>query len=1100
MVAKLEAFDIRNFTERLTPAKGKNRYVCPACSGNNLTIDPNSGEYSCWNGCECKDIRKAVSPWDGVKGAIALTHTKPKPKPPTPAPIPDETITLTYLPTPVTHPEKRKQGDWTVIEYPYSDLQLVRRTEKPNPEKPKGYEKNTIPYHINAEGELISGKGDTAWNPYRIDEVETHGAGHWVLGVEGESCVEAARYLGLVAFTLQGSAWTDDDLTRAMLQCKSAGVTGITYFPDHDETGYKKAAALVSAAAKAQLPCIQLDSLALWSQCPDKGDIADWVKWGMEQGWDKEEFVRRLEEQFNAAADRERLRQDIPVIDRDDISDDDTPDSFNPKAEFTQFTLEALYGDKPWICVDSSLYYWTGTHYKHSKDAVEIRRLADFCNTYAVVTKNGLTFPFAKPSKVKEALEWVKMRLSVDSDLVNPPGLNCTNGVLQIEWNVIESNPVPQWRITDHNPELYYTYEPLVKYDPEAEGEACDRLLEVLDAPQRDIFLKTIAASLDLATIRQHKGRLVRGLLLKGHGSNGKDTLREAVSMMYGRLGMTGCTLSDFASYDEGRKFPLARLKRSRCNWASENANTARLDKIQSLKAFITGDTLSAEGKGKDENEFAPTGIALFNVNDTPKLQGTLEAIAGRYGVLSFNKTFKIRADPSKGELEADPRFKYDPNFLRSEVLPAFLNQVLDALQRLMVEGIDYSCTQKALEDIQAENSHLFQFSQDTGLGYEPNAILTAGEVWERLEQWYIDNGTLTYEEGPNGKQKAIWAEQANPSDRNIKGANQVLGRFQQLFPKVKRVAVTHPNNGKKKVQALQGIGFICGGNTPDKDCDNNWELPTPTPTPISAEPTPVPPQHPPQKTTENQGFHPTHPSFLTPVERIENSDTDPCNVPQKLSDTPQELGWVGCDDAKLSLPGVGNWDATEVGSAQTGVGEVALVAIASTPAAPTDAPNPGDECDSESAAGEEVAQPIECTFEEEVEALVSVLADEAIGLDKEGLATLRRLYSAEVLNAACKRLSPERHTQIKQWVVELNAEAPAPTIPTTAPDTTETQQSIRPNQRVRVHCQGSKRDRKTGTVRTVSGEYAVIWLDDESLPYDLRQFECFISWLTALN
>lgn len=175
----------------------------------------------------------------------------------------------------------------------------------------------------------------------------------------------------------------------------------------------------------------------------------------------------------------------------------------------------------------------------------------------------------------------------------------------------------------------------------------------------------------------------------------------------------------------------------------------------------------------------------------------------------------------------------------------------------------------------------------------------------------------------------------------------------------------------------------------------------------------------------------------------------------------------------------------SRLAQAEATVGEeVSLVAIAPTPVAPTD-----DKC----VTGEEVLQPIEFTFEEEVEALVPVLADEAIGLDKKELATIRGLYSAEVLNAACKRLSPERHTQIKQWVVELNADA-------TAPDTTETQQSIRPNQRVRVHCQGSKRDRKTGTVRTVSGEYAVIWLDDESLPYHLRGLECLISWLTALN
>ncbi len=296
-------FDIRNFIDRLTPSKGKNRYICPSCQGNNLTIATETGEYKCWNGCECSDIRESVSPWAEVTGKSDRTR---KFNSQTPAPIPEGTIELAKLPSPTLHPEKRKRGNWIEIEYRYSDTQWVSRVEKPNPEKPKGYEKRTIPYHINAEGEPTKGKGNTAWNPYRIDEVQAHGIGKWVLGGEGESCVEAGRFLELVSFTLQGSAWSEDNLTRAMLQCKTAGVAGVAYLPDNDGTGYKKARDMAAAAAKAQLPFIQLDPLALWSDMPEKGDIADWTRWGMEQGWNKEEFVRRLEEQFNAAADSAR--------------------------------------------------------------------------------------------------------------------------------------------------------------------------------------------------------------------------------------------------------------------------------------------------------------------------------------------------------------------------------------------------------------------------------------------------------------------------------------------------------------------------------------------------------------------------------------------------------------------------------------------------------------------------------------------------------------------------------------------------------------------------------------------------------------------------
>jgi putative DNA primase/helicase len=1009
--------------------------------------------------------------------------TSPEKKAPVPALIPEGRIEFAKLPTRATHPEARKRGPQTEIEYPYSDTQWVLRVERPSDENLLGYEKALYPYYLSESGEPTKGKGTKAWNPYRMDELEAHGSGKWVLGVEEESCVEAARDLGLVSFTLPGSPWNQDDATRAVLGMKTAGISGVIFFPNHDDVGYKKACVMADAAAKAQLPFILLDPTLIWAECQHKQDIADWVKWGMEQGWDKEEFVRKLEAQFNAAAERERLRQDIENDDWDD-SGDDIPGSFNPRAEFTQFTLEALYGDKPWICIDKNLYFWAGTHYKHSKDAMEIRRLADFCNTYAIPTKEGLTYPFAKPSKVKEALEWVKMRLSVDPDLVNPPGLNCINGVLQIHWE----GSTPSWKLVDHSPELYYTYEPLVKYDPEANGEACASLLEALDAPQRDIFLKTIAASLDLATVRQYKGRLVRGLLLKGHGSNGKDTLREAVSAMYGHQGMTGKTLTDFAAYDEGRKFPLASLKYSRVNWASENANTTRLDKIQSLKAFITGDKLDSERKGQDEDSFKPQGIALFNCNDTPNLQGTLEAIAGRYGVLSFLKTFKIGADPSKGEIEADPRFKDDPEFLKNKVLPAFLNRVLDALVRLMSEGIDYSCTLQALEAIQAENSHLFQFCKDTNLNYDASGVLTASDIWERLEPWYLDNGTLTYEEGSNGKQKAIWAEQSKPSDRNVKAVNQVIARFRTIFPKAKLVTVPH-ESGKKNLQALQGIDFICGGKDPDGNCDNNPDFSTPIP-PTS---TPIPPQSPPHKTTANQGFHPNHPNIQDPVKKNEFQNPDRGIVTQGIqesSDTPQNVEWVGCDDASSSLSGVEDCGATGVQVEETGVGEM-KEAIA------------GRCCEALCALTVVVENapqtPDEFSFEEEVAALAGVLAEEVVCPDRSELATIRQLYSPAVLNAACKRLSIERHAQIKQWVIELNEVQQAQKQKVGDNPLEVVGTSIQLNMRVRVHCQGSQRDKKTGVVKRVDGQTVVVRLDDTKLRYDLQMWECNVSWLEIL-
>ena len=83
-------------------------------------------------------------------------------------------------------------------------------------------------------------------------------------------------------------------------------------------------------------------------------------------------------------------------------------------------------------------------------------------------------------------------------------------------------------------------------YDPDIDATDCDRLLECLEPAQREIFLRTAAAALNLKLVRSKlTGRGVKGLLCYGEGSNGKDTLRAVLAAVFGR-GMTNNSLSDF--------------------------------------------------------------------------------------------------------------------------------------------------------------------------------------------------------------------------------------------------------------------------------------------------------------------------------------------------------------------------------------------------------------------------------------------------------------------------------------------------------------------------------------------------------------------------
>jgi phage/plasmid-associated DNA primase len=328
----------------------------------------------------------------------------------------------------------------------------------------------------------------------------------------------------------------------------------------------------------------------------------------------------------------EKPEQEVIHLDRYD------PDEPPISEHFNQVAQKKLFSDKHWVCINDTLHYWTGTHYQESPDPIEKRRIRDFCNGYLTYDDrtNKRCYKYANKQSINAVLDWVKAGFAIDPKTANPAGLNLANGVLTIEWQ----GKKPTWELKHHHPNLVYTYCSKVRYDPKADPEPCDRLLVALEEAQRDIFLKTIASSLDLASIRVFMPNRLRALLMQGEGSNGKDTLREAIGEIFSR-GITGCSLRDFQQYDEGKKFPLAKLEYSRINWASENHSKLSLDKLQSLKNVITGDPIDIERKSVDDYQHNPACIVLLNCNEAPSIVGGQKAIKSRYAIIKFSKRLK---------------------------------------------------------------------------------------------------------------------------------------------------------------------------------------------------------------------------------------------------------------------------------------------------------------------------------------------------------------------------------------------------------------------------------------------------------------------------
>lgn len=71
------------------------------------------------------------------------------------------------------------------------------------------------------------------------------------------------------------------------------------------------------------------------------------------------------------------------------------------------------------------------------------------------------------------------------------------------------------------------------------------------------------------------------------------------------------------------------------------------------------------------------------------------------------------------------------------------------------------------LQQERRKSSHLWVFALEIGLEYQPGKWIYSTELWDKLQQWYLQNGYLRLLEGG----KKIWAEPSDlpPEDKLVK-------------------------------------------------------------------------------------------------------------------------------------------------------------------------------------------------------------------------------------------------------------------------------------------------------------------------------------------
>ncbi len=434
-----------------------------------------------------------------------------------------------------------------------------------------------------------------------------------------------------------------------------------------------------------------------------------------------------------------------------------------------------------YISFGGGLYKYDQGYYHLEDEGNLERRLAEYFSHYITDSKTEKC-GYAADRSIKEAIRYVKSRCYVEYSLVNPPGLNLNNGYLKLSYD-LEDQPI--FELIPHSPKQYFTYKADFDYKPDAYSPVLSKALdEMLDEEEMTILLRNISAAFDLEKVRMRHARAVKAVVAEGQGSNGKDTIRVWVGLLFGGVGLTSIPLQVFKKADSDRVFGLYPLLNSKINWASENKSVA-IDSCQTLKEVITGEPVTIERKHEQPITIIPHTVCIFNVNDLPVLESGKEAISSRYAVIRFKNTFKSNPDPSKPEeKQADPRLKQDANFIKKNILTALLNILIKEYELLLADGIDYSSQAKLLEEIRVSNSHFYEFIVDSGLveceledGLEPKDLYDNYYVPWCVEQRMINESSIS--------DHYIYND-PNQYDKVLKDYRSITKQLKKFFPKLK--------------------------------------------------------------------------------------------------------------------------------------------------------------------------------------------------------------------------------------------------------------------------------------------------------------------------
>ena len=657
MIGYIAPFKILDYLDRLNVVKEtSNEYhcLCPVCGDGGFKVNKKQGSYKAFKcGCETKEIREAVRPWSEA------TEEQPKHSQKRGSQI--KLALLPQVASDIPQAELKEIPQWqqkqgippTAEEtrYWYSKTQWVSRFEWKNTD---GKQKTIRQGHIKSNGLVEWKKGSKDWRAYKLSEAVKHCADKWVLGLEGEGCVETARNLAIASITWQGSNWQTSRIVKDLTKLIEAGAAGLVYFPDFDSAGEKKAQVVKSACEQVNFPYLILSPTDVWAEMPPKGDITDWV--GAHEDLSTDKLIEKLSSAIAIAVDRDE--QEKQRLEEKELLEN-LPDW--SQSDVALWLSDKYKGRLAWNTDLQEWYrYSSVTEGIWSIEPVEFvgqlvnSEIEDLAKLIAQ-SSNKQRKPSYTISMINGAIALLKMKLAVRRWDESTGLLPLLNGVLDLETR----------KLLPHSPNNKLTWCLPYNYNILATCEPIQEWLLTMCGGDRQLVQLMRAYLLGILTSRTDWQKYLE---LVGAGGTGKSTFTRLATALVGQQNVHTTTLHKL----EKSKFESASIAGKRLVLINDSERYA--GEVGKLKNLTGQDSLPYEVKFKQsKGGFNPNALVIVSTNEVIQSSDYTSGLARRrISVPMFNK---IESDRQKNLIEHKNGKMYG-DFLPN--IPGLLNWVLE--------------------------------------------------------------------------------------------------------------------------------------------------------------------------------------------------------------------------------------------------------------------------------------------------------------------------------------------------------------------------------------------------------------------------------------